>query len=367
LYTICCIALKYKWKLNVCGIAAQNKGKSMAINKNALIRYKVLDKCFRNPGKRYFINDLIAECESVLLEIDPESNGISRRQIFEDIAFMESKEGWSIELDKLRDGKKVYYRYTDIAFSINNMPLNEVEINQLKATVDILSQFKGMPQFEWVNELVPKLQQGIATDEVSATIMEFDNNQYLKGIDHLGPLHNAIYYKKVLTISYQPFENEVPFDVVIHPYFLKQYNNRWFLFGYNPDKDKYDWNLAIDRIVSLNETKGHYIKNTVIDWQEYFEDIIGVTKPDGVIPDEVILQFNGRTGKYMETKPLHGSQKSKWIDEHTLEISLHVIINYELERLLLSYADSVLILKPKKLATSIQERLREALNHYNFE
>ena len=76
----------------------------MATNKNALIRYKVLDKCFRNPGKRYYINDLIEECEIVLLDIDPGSNGISRRQIFEDIAFMESKEGWSIELDKLRDG-----------------------------------------------------------------------------------------------------------------------------------------------------------------------------------------------------------------------------------------------------------------------
>ena len=198
----------------------------MATNKYALIRYKVLDNCFRNPGRRYFMDDLIAECEIVLLEIDPESNGISRRQIFDDISFMESKEGWSIELDKLRDGKKVYYRYSDISFSINNMPLNEVEINQIKAAVDILSQFEGMPQFKWVKELVPKLQQGIAKDKVSATIMEFENNQDLKGIDHLGPLYNSIYYKKVLTISYQPFENDTPYDVVIHPYYLKQFNNR---------------------------------------------------------------------------------------------------------------------------------------------
>ena len=336
----------------------------MATNKNALIRYKVLDNCFRNPGRRYFIDDLIAECESVLLEIDPESNGISRRQIFEDIAFMESKEGWSIELDRLRDGKKVYYRYVDMAFSINNMPLNEVEINQLKAAVDILSQFKGMPQFEWVNELVPKLQQGIATDEASATIMEFDSNQYLKGIEHLGPLYNAIFYKKILTISYQPFENDAPFDVLIHPYFLKQYNNRWFLFGYNPEKEKYDWNLAIDRIISIKETKGKYQKNNQIDWQEYFEDIIGVTKPVDAEPEKVILHFKGRTGNYMETKPLHGSQKPKWIDINTLEVSLDIIINYELERLILSYADTVSVIQPLSLAKSIKKRLKEALNQY---
>jgi len=338
----------------------------MATNKNALIRYKVLDTCFRNPGRRYFIGDLISECESVLLEIDPESNGISRRQIFEDIAFMESKEGWSIELDKLRDGKKVYYRYTDMSFSINNMPLNEVEINQLKAAVDILSQFKGMPQFEWVNELVPKLQQGITSDQESTTIMEFDSNQYLKGIEHLGPLHNAIYYKKVLTISYKPFENESPFDVVIHPYFLKQYNNRWFLFGYNPEKEKYDWNLALDRIISFKEIKGKYHKNNRIDWSEYFDDIIGVTKPEGSDPKKVILHFNQNSGRYMLTKPIHGSQKTKWIENNTLELSLQIIINYELERLILSYAESVKVIEPTSLAKTVKQRLKKALNNYQL-
>ena len=164
----------------------------MATTKNALIRYKVLDNCFRNPGRRYFIDGLIAECDKVLLEIDPESNGISRRQILDDIKFMESKEGWGIELARTRDGKRVFYRYINTDFSINNMPLNEVEINQLQSAADILSQFKGMPQFEWVNELVPKLKQGMAAKEAAATIIEFDNNQYLKGIEHLGPLHNAL-------------------------------------------------------------------------------------------------------------------------------------------------------------------------------
>lgn len=337
----------------------------MATNKNAFIRYKILDNCFRNSGRRYFIEDLIEACDRTLLEIDPKSKGISRRQLFDDIAFMESGEGWSIELERLRDGKKVYYRYVDMNFSINNMPLNEVEINQLKAAVDILSQFKGMPQFEWVNELVPKLQQGIISDDASATIIEFDSNQYLKGIEHLGHLHNAIFYKKVLTISYQPFENATPFDVVIHPYFLKQYNNRWFLFGYNPENKKYDWNLAIDRIVSIKEIKEKYHKNTSIQWHEYFEDIIGVTKPNEAILENVILHFTGKTGKYMETKPIHGSQKSKWLDEQTLEISLQIIINYEFERLILSYADSVIVKQPKSFAKAIKNRIKTAYHNYS--
>ena len=146
----------------------------MAITKYPLIRYKILDKCFRNTGKRYFIEDLVKECENVILEMDSESSGISVRQIREDIAFMKSAEGWSIEIEDNRVGRKMYYRYADPDFSINNMPLNEIEINRLMEAVDTLSQFKGMPQFKWLNELVPKLQQGIGIKK--EIIIEFDNN-----------------------------------------------------------------------------------------------------------------------------------------------------------------------------------------------
>ena len=349
----------------MCASVLHFKLLNMAINKNALIRYKVLDNCFRNMGRKYFINDLIDECNKVLLHISPDSKGISRRQIFEDIIFMESAEGWSIDLARHRDGKKVYYKYVNSSFSINNMPLNEVEINHLKSAVDILSQFKGMPQFEWIHELLPKLKQGFSKEEAAPTIIEFDTNQYLKGIEHLGVLHNAIYYKKILSISYQPFEDDKPFEVVLHPYYLKQYNNRWFLFGYTPEKNKYDWNLALDRIISIKEIKGKYQKNNEIDWTEYFEDIIGVTKPIDAKVEKITLHFLGKTGKYIESKPIHGSQKIKWIDDNTLEVNLELIINYELERFILSYADSVKVVHSIGLAKPIKKRLENAIHNYS--
>jgi predicted DNA-binding transcriptional regulator YafY len=333
----------------------------MAITKYPLIRYKILDKCFRNTGKKYFIEDLIKECENVILEMDSESSGISVRQIREDIAFMKSAEGWSIEIEDNRVGRKMYYRYVDPNFSINNMPLNEIEINRLMEAVDTLSQFKGMPQFKWLNELLPKLQQGISIKK--EIIIEFDNNEYLKGIDYLGQIYNAIYYKKVLLIEYQPFESESSINFTIHPHYLKQYNNRWFLFGFNNENEKADWNLAIDRINKITEVSIKYKANE-IDWSDYFEDIIGVTKPIDTLPEKIILHFYGKTGKYMETKPIHGSQKSNWITNDTLELKLNLIINYELERLILSYADTVKVIHPLELENKIKERLKQAANLY---
>jgi predicted DNA-binding transcriptional regulator YafY len=334
----------------------------MSINKNALVRYKVLDKCFRNIGRKYFLDDLIDECNQVLQTIDPNSKGISRRQMFEDIAFMESEAGWSVDLEKLRIGKKVYYRYRDTRFSINNMPLTEIEVTQLKSAVSILQQFKGMPQFEWMDDLVEKLQIGYSLSS-SNKVIDFDANQYLRGIENIGILHNAIIYRKPLLISYRPFDADSSYEIEIHPYYLKQYNNRWFLFGYNPERSKFDWNLAVDRIVAVSELQKGFVANTEIDWSEYFEDIIGVTKPEGGVED-VILHCFGKTTKYIETKPLHGSQKSKHIDDRIVEVSLKVIVNFELEREIIAYGDGVQVVSPPALVNSIREKLNKSLERY---
>lgn len=330
----------------------------MATNKNAQMRYQILDKCFRNSGKLYFIQDLIDECNKVLKEVDPESKGISRRQIFDDISFMESSEGWGIELFRGKQGRRVYYRYADTSFSINNMPLDETEISRLLTSLQTISQFKGMPQFEWIYELLPKLTKG-SLSSFPNTIMEFDNNQDLTGIEYIGTIYNAILYKKVLRINYlQSFQTET--RLIIHPYYLKQYNNRWFLFGYNPEHDKYDWNLPLDRILDISETNESYISNTQIDWNEYFDDIIGVTKPEKIKPEKISLHFYGKTGHYISSKPIHGYQKHRWIDPDILEVNLNLIVNYELERFILSYADSVKVIRPLSLAKKIKERITKA-------
>lgn len=299
----------------------------------------------------------------MLTEIDPDYKGISRRQIFDDITFMESSEGWCIDLLRGKEGRRVYYRYANPTFSINNMPLNETEINRLQTTLQMLSQFKGMPQFEWMCELLPRLKQGSVSDSPDV-IMEFDNNQYLEGIEHIGFLYNAVLYKQVLKIDYLPYLVDNQYSITIHPYHLKQYNNRWFLFGYNPEKDKYDWNIALDRIKSICELPDTYIPNTQIEWTEYFEDMIGVTKPLDKRPEKISLQFYGKTAYYIESKPIHGSQKSRWIGKDTLQVELELIINYELERFVLSYADSVKIIQPQSLIEQIKLRMGKGFSQY---
>lgn len=335
----------------------------MASNKNAQTRYHVLDKCFANPMKKYFIETLIEACNEKLLEIDPKSNGIKRRQLLEDIKYMESEEGWSAPIEHCPDGKRIYYRYSDRNFSIDNQPLNQAQLEEIKSAMQILSRFKGMPQFEWVNELVTKMQQTFLLEKGNQAIISFDNNQYLKGIEHLGVLFHAILYKTTLRIQYKSFRSDVAREYIIHPYFLKQYNNRWFLFGCHEGFRKIT-NLALDRIVDMVESDTAYSPNNEYDFEEYFEDIIGVTRHDDVELQLIKLRFEPKIAPYVLSKPLHGSQRVIVNNELDLIIAIEVIPNYELETLILSYGEQVKVLEPESLQKVIRARVKKATELY---
>ena len=326
----------------------------MPSNKYALIRYQTLDKCFRNPGRRYYFEDLLEEVNNALLDYDPSSEGIRRRQLFDDISFMKSEKGWSAPIISERDGRKTYYRYEDMSFSINSSPLNELEAEQIKSALMVLSRFRGMPQFEWVGEMIPKLEQAFGFRGTEQEIIGFETNPYLKGLEHLGTLFNAILYKKPLEIEYRSFRSDEPRTDVIHPYYLKQYSNRWYLLG---QIEKFDVlsNRALDRIISIREIDVPFIENTKYDFSEYFEDVIGIMVPKDGNPELIELEFTPGKAPYILTKPLHGSQKIKRNDEKGLIITIEVIPTYELNSQLLSYGKEVKVISPDWLREELRE------------
>lgn len=335
----------------------------MATNKHAIIRYQTLDKCFRNPGKTYYIDDLIEACNDAIYEYSGIEDGVKRRQVLDDIKFMESEQGWNIPLDHIRDGHKVYFRYEDISFSINNQPLNETEENQLKEALLTLSRFKGMPQFEWVNEITARLDSGLGLSKTNQQIIEFEQNDYLQGLEYITPLYNAILYKKVLIVSYKSFKRDSNQSISFHPYYLKQYKNRWFVFGLNEEFGQIT-NLALDRIVEIEDTNRLNIPNITIDFIEYFEDVIGVTLDKEAKLEKILLRISNDLYPYIQTKPLHGSQKIKEKNDAFVVIELELIPNYELESLILSYGEGIKVLSPDSLREKIKNRVQMSLNNY---
>ena len=335
----------------------------MSTNKHATIRYQTLNKCFRNPGKNYFIEDLIEACNEAIYEFSGISDGVKRRQVLDDIKFMESEQGWSIPLVRNRVGHRVFYRYNDIKFSINNQPLNETEEKQFKEALVTLSRFKGLPQFEWMEEIITRLDASINVSTDKNPIIEFEKNEFLIGLEYISIFYNAILYNKVLKVQYKSFKELKSQSIIFHTYYIKQYKNRWFVFGLNYEFNEIS-NLALDRIVNIKETKLDYKSNTSIDFTEYFEDVIGVTLPKNATLEKIELKVDVDLFPYIKTKPIHGSQKIKEKKESYVVIELKLIPNYELESLILSFGEAMTVLSPQVLREWLKNRIQKNLNNY---
>lgn len=336
----------------------------MPINKNAYIRYQTLDKCFGNYGRKYFFSDLLEEVNKALALI--ESDGIGRTQLFKDIRFMESEAGFSIPLDRLQEGKKIYYTYLDKKFSIKNSPLNLTEAQHIKSALQVLNRFKGLPQFEWMDELIPLLNDRLGFSNDNKQIIYFDHNEDYTANQHIETIFNAIRNSRVLLIEYKDFRNDKSYLIHLHPYILKQYNNRWFVFGLNDENQIPFWNLALDRIISMDETRLNYQKDE-FDWEnDYFYDIIGVTRFQNTEIVKVELVFTAELAPYILTKPIHPSQsKPKYSEKGEMTISIKVIPNYELERLILSFGENVTVASPRSLVKRINNRIKSSLENYD--
>lgn len=328
----------------------------MPINKNASERYTILDECFKNRKEIFFIDDLIETISTKL-----EGKKISRSTIDKDIKYM--KTFMKAPIESMKDGKSVYYRYSNPDFSIKNEILNTSEKEQLKSIITTLSNFKGLPQFNWINDIAIKLQTTLKSKFSDDQIIFFESNPNLKGIEFFTDLFNAITQKQVLNITYKNFVYDKPFSWTFHPYILKEYNNRWFVFGLCKEENKI-FNLAFDRIVKFENSQEKYIK-TEINFEEYFEDVIGVTVKEDTDIETIELKFDKNRFNYIKTKPIHESQIV--LNKRPNTIQLELKPNNEFLSLILSFGNDVEVLKPLSLRNQVKGIALKMLESYKTE
>jgi len=287
-----------------------------------LIRYRTLDRCFASTEKYYTIDDLFEAIQEAYNKYDFDQD-LKIRQLRYDITFMKSKEGWDIKLKEgLRDGQKGIYQYEDTTFSILHHPIHHIERDYLKMAIFVLDRFKTQKGLEWVNEMIPKIEQELMQAGKRKRAIQFSQNPYAKGLNHIEILFEAIVDNLSLEILYEPFGREER-SILFHPYLLKEYNNRWFLFGQDSEYPDRLTNLGLDRINSIRELSRKEVKHipNKIDLEEHFDNIIGVTRPNEGKPEKIRLRFSKNRAKYILTKPLHHSQKGNQLNENgTLDI-----------------------------------------------
>ena len=334
----------------------------MANVKNAAIREIVIDRCLRHPGGRT-VQQIMKECNDALdlhgFRLVTSPNTI--RTDFVDIA-----NRWHQAIDCRRSGRNLYYSYRDPDFSIFKNPLSEEEIMKVYGALEVMERFKGQSGFSWIEEVSAHLRVSLNMGKNPESIISYDDNAQLRGMEHFALLHEYIRSHQPIVVEYRPYNNPERMEETIHPYFLKQYNCRWFVLGYNAKFDNIT-TFALDRIVTIQKSSVKFIPNTKYNFEEYYRDVIGVslgTEENKV--EEVLIEVDGQQYPYVSSKPMHPSQNLvRFTENGNAVVMLKVIPNFELRQLILSYGKRMTVLSPQHLKEEICEELKEILENYH--
>ena len=336
----------------------------MPANRNALIRYKTIDTCLRNKYRQWTLEDLIDACSDALYEYEGIDKGISRRTVQMDIQIMRSEKlGYNAPI-VVYDNK--YYKYEDEDYSITDTPLSEQDLKTMSEAVEVLRQFKGFTYFSGMGDIINRLEDHVTSArQKTVPIIDFEKNDSLKGLDYLDIIYHAIVNKQVLTMKYRSFKARSASIFLFHPYLLKEYRNRWFVFG---QREGGLINLALDRVHNIEiAEKEKFIENDLFDPLTFFDDLVGVTKNAGMKPEVIRFQVDKPNAPYVQTKPFHKSQKLiETQDDGSMVFELDVVINQELQREFFGFADTIKILSPQSLADFMHWKFRLANEKYEY-
>ena len=322
----------------------------MATNKNASFRYRVLNDCFRDGSRRWTIESLIEHVAEQLDEHFGISKGISERQVKEDIHIMRSLAPRGFDAPIVC--KEGVYFYDDPTFSIEKKSLNTDDVRSLTEAVSLLRQFRGLSHFEEIEAILTKIEGKTLTNDPDETIISFEDTQLVRGYEHLDQMYQAIRNEQVLRITYKAFQSTTDEVFTLHPYYLKEYRKRWYIFGLVTETDSI-YNLALDRITAIGSTKTHYKANRRFDPIAYFSEIVGVTRPTNVAAETVLLRVDFKTAPYLETRPIHHSQQPFSSDSVGVIFQYTLIPNYEFISEVLRLGDAAEVLDPTTLRQSI--------------
>jgi len=312
----------------------------MPLNKEALIRYRVINRClvdYKYVSKRRLME---ACCDAL-------DHEIGERTLEQDIYEMKYDRhlGYEAPIDFSREHGGYYY--TDNDYTIDKIPINEEELEALAFAATMLDQYKNIGIFNTFSGAVQKIVDAvnirrILKESPAYPFVEFEHAPMVKGSEFLPVILGAIKDRTVISFLYHRFEAGKPHRHVLHPYHLKEYRNRWYLIGYHHEL-KSIRTYGLDHIVEVKEERLMDFTDTGFDPKEFFQSTIGINRPNET-PRHIVLRFTASQAKYILTQPIHESQE---VDEETPEfitVSLDVTPTFELNALILGWGAEVEVL-----------------------
>lgn len=341
----------------------------MPVTKNQLLRIRVIDRVLRNkfrtaPATKDFLRQ---QCIEELFGIDSGRSGneISLFTIDKDLRLMRDEYDAPIAYDR---ASKEYY-YEDPNYSLDGLGIGSREIVALESAAQLLSGFADNPLLRQFAPAITRLRERLSLqkkhEQDEEHYIEFEVTPNYEGWSYIDQIYNAIKECWVIEFDYFYFDRESTRAVQLHPYLLKESQQRWYVVGWSPEREALRL-YGLERIRSLQSGNDRFPPSDrkSFDAGDYFKHTYGIyTIPDSA-PSRVEVQLDRRDLLYAKTKPWHASQEILSEDEYGGQLAWTVHVSPDFKMQLLSLGDKVEVLKPEWLRNEIAQTLKLAVDRY---
>ena len=184
------------------------------------------------------------------------------------------------------------------------------------------------------------------------------------GVENVQIILEAIDKQKGIECVYYSFDRATKKQQLLIPYFLKTWEQRWYLAA-EPDNHHHGISIfALERMDNIRLTEKKMLPSNDVTADEYWEGSFGVNHSDNQVPERIVIKAYGAQAEYIRALPIHESQKElERTDEYTI-FEYHIVPCFNLFQQLLWHREKLEIIEPKEMREEIKKIAQNIISLY---
>lgn len=186
------------------------------------------------------------------------------------------------------------------------------------------------------------------------------------GVENVQTVLEAIDKHRGLLCDYYSFNKKTKKHQKLIPYFLKTWEQRWYLVA-EPDNRHHGLSVfALERMDNLRMTEEKVIPANDISADEYFYGSFGVNHSDGQVAERVLVKVYGSQADYVRALPIHESQCEIETTAEYAVFEYHVVPCYNFYQQLLWHREQLEVLAPNFVREEMRSIAKALAERYNI-
>ena len=185
------------------------------------------------------------------------------------------------------------------------------------------------------------------------------------GVENVQTILEAIDKKRGIECDYYSFNKKSVKQQKLIPYFLRTWENRWYLVA-EPDNHHHGQSVfALERMDNIRLTEEKMIPSKNITADEYFDGSFGVNHSDDQKPERILIKVYNTQVEYVKALPIHESQKEIEATDEWSIFEYRIIPCFNFYQQLLWHREKIEILEPQSVRDEMKKIVEDIQKLYN--